>query len=248
MYIGSGCGPLYERPTMRKLLSSIAVAVAVMVSAPSIALAASPTETSPATAASSSSSDSLYVFWSEWSTTGSGAWKYSQTGAQSVTPANGTAVGYRWGVGSSATISEPPRVEGSFSAICGTNPAPSGQKKVAVVIDFGTASEAPQGTTPPQMQSQCATVPTSSSALQTLTSVTSVRQDPNGLVCGIGGYPPSGCGFQITAAQLQSGGSSSSAPASTSSSSNGWVPFAIGAVVIIIIVIAGVLIARRRRT
>ncbi len=239
----------------RVRLVTVTVAVTIAVLTPAVAIPAAAAETSPPTTAASASpaatapgnSDALYVFWSEWTTPGSGNWVFSQSGAASQTPANGTVQGFRYGVGSTPTMSEQPRAEGNFVAICGGSAPPSGQKRIAVVIDYGTAAEAPRGATPPQTKSACATVATASNGLQILSSVSSIRQDPNGMVCGIGGYPPSGCGYQITMAQLQSGASAPAVPA-TSSAANSWLSFAIGAIVILIIVVVGVLIARRRKT
>ncbi len=241
--------------TARVRLVTVTVAVTIAVLTPAVAIPAAAAETSPPTAGALTSpsatapgnSDALYIFWSEWTTPGSGNWTFSQSGAASKTPANGTAQGFRWGVGSTPTVSEQPRIEGNFAAICGNSTPPSGQKRVAVVIDHVSATEAAPGTTPPQTKSACAEVATASNGLQVLSSVSSIRQDPNGMVCGIGGYPPSGCGYPITMVQLQSGASAPVAPA-TSSSTNSWLSFAIGAIVILIIVVAGVLIARRRKT
>ncbi len=248
---------------MRKILNvarvrlvTVTVAITIAVLTPAVAIPAAAAETSPpATAASASpsasaaeTSSALYVFWSEWTTPGSGNWVFSQSGAASQTPANGSVQGFRYGVGSNPTVSEQPRTEGNFAAICGGSAPPSGQKRVAVVIDYGTAAEASGGAPGPQTKSACATVATASNGLQVLSSVSSIRQDPNAMVCGIGGYPPSGCGKPITMAQLQSGASAPVAPATSSSSTNSWLSFAIGAIVILIIVVAGVLIARRRKT
>ncbi len=244
---------------MRKILNVarvrlVTVAITVAVLTPAVAMPVTAVETSPPTTAASASPsasavgtpNALYVFWSEWTTPGSGNWAFSQPGAASQTPANGSVQGFRYGVGSNPIMSEQPRTEGNFAAICGGSAPPSGQKRVAVVIDYGTAVEAPRGATPPQTKSTCATVATASNGLQVLSSVSSIRQDPNGIVCGIGGYPSSGCGYQITMAQLQSGVSATPVPA-TSSAANSWLSFAIGAIVILIIVVAGVLIARRRK-
>lgn len=135
----------------------------------------------------------MYRYWSFWQSNGS-EWVFVQTAPTEVVPANGEVNGWRFGVGGTdGDTTRPPRSTASYSEICGTDPAPEGQKKVAEIIDTGTPEDAPEGSTPPEPVAVCATVPNEANAVQTLQAVADVRLD-QGLLCGIFGYPASGCG------------------------------------------------------
>ncbi len=209
----------------------------------------------PPAFAESAPSGGVYVFWSYWDGAASGAWTYSNLGAQSDTPADGTATGWRYGAGQTPALTEKPRANPDFAGSCGATTASSGQKRVAVTIDYGTAEEAPGGSTPPSLVTKCAVVPKAANGLQVLTAVTSLRQATDGLVCGISNYPASGCGQQLEVAQLAgaSKASGESAPGQSApgepatSASTGWIPFAVGALILLALIVLAVLLSRRRK-
>lgn len=232
------------RFTLFALLGLFAVAVAAF------------TATTPASAASSApsssgspASDTAYTFWSYWTGEASGGWIFAQTGAQSIIPADATSQGWRFGVGETPTLTETPRAPVDFEATCSGTPSADGKKRVAVVVDSGTTAEAPSGQVPAGLVSKCASVPTKANGLQVLSSVTAVRQDANGLVCGVGNYPTSGCGEQVSVAALTAAQDSASPePAAVPGRGiTNWPPFALGALVIAILAITAVLLSRRRR-
>jgi hypothetical protein len=74
--------------------------------------------------------------------------------------------------------------------------APSGQKRVAVVLDFGTAAEAPRGETPPPARIACVVVPVSANGVQVLAAATAIRSK-DGLVCALSGYPQAECATSV---------------------------------------------------
>ena len=148
-----------------------------------VALVAVPGLTSAARATTA------YKYWNYFHATGPG-WKFATTGPDDFTPADGTVEGWRYGISNGDTGREP-RASADFEAICATTPAEPGKKRVAVVIDYGTTDEAPGGQTPPAPVGRCAVVPTSFSGSQVLDSVADVRVDKG--ICGIDGYPASGC-------------------------------------------------------
>jgi hypothetical protein len=138
----------------------------------------------------------LYRYWSFW-TSDNGTWVMAETGPADVVPADGDVTGWRYGVaGIEVSSNRPPRWDGTFSDVCGSDQAPEGQKNVVVVIDTGTEADAPSSSTPPQPEAQCATVPADANALQVVQAVAPTRVE-DGLVCGILGYPQAGCADTI---------------------------------------------------
>jgi hypothetical protein len=142
-------------------------------------------------------SASAYRYWSYWYSNGSGGWTFSQVGAQRQ-PAAGSVDGWRFAVSGTAG-SVKPRAAASFASICGAHaPAPSGQKLVGLVVDYGTSSDAPPGQHPPRgVDTYCAQVGEHGTSAQVLTAYASVRSD-SGLVCAIDGYPANECGVIVT--------------------------------------------------
>ena len=194
----------------------------------------------------------LYRFWSFWEQNAEGEWTFIQTGPGDVVPANGAVEGWRFGVGGvDQSTNRPPRTEPTFTEVCGNEPAPSGQKKIAVVIDTGTAEDAPDGATAPQSTLSCATVPEAATAVQTLQEVATTRSD-GGIICAIYGYPPTGCGDTVAGAtavptdtptEFVTDESVTSAP---SSSGPPLVAIGVG-IAAVVVVLAAVLVAMRRR-
>ncbi len=192
-----------------------------------------------------------YVYWSHWGGKTDGGWTASNVGAGSQTPADGSVIGWRWGAGQSGSINQPPRTPANFADICASTPAQSGQKRVGVVIDFGTPQVAPDGQTPTANVTQCVLGATAENGLQVTASAVAQRSTPEGMVCGLNGYPSTGCGGPVAAAAASAEAPASSASSSTSTSSDsssGWLPFAIGIIVLIVLIVVGALVAKRRKS
>lgn len=144
--------------------------------------------TSPARAAS-------YRYWGYYHGTSKGGWAFATTGAAAVKPADGAVEGWRFAISGDASARYP-RVTPDFASVCSATTAAAGKKRVAVYIDSGIPVEAPKGSTPPAPAGACAQVPTAWNGAQVLASVEKVRAS-KGLVCGIGGYPATGCGDTV---------------------------------------------------
>jgi hypothetical protein len=143
-----------------------------------------------------------YRYWSYWMRSG-GSWTYAQTGPAMHTPADGSVEGWRFAVSADAAAKAvEPRGEADFGAICGGTPAVAGRKRVALLIDPGTAADAPRrGTVPPPARTACAQVPTGASSADALAAVAKpLRYNSIGMVCAIAGYPQAGCGEQVSGA------------------------------------------------
>lgn len=136
-----------------------------------------------------------FRFWGYYQWTDD-AWTFATTGPADAVPVDGDTEGWRFAV-ADETSTRFPRVGDVFDDICGEVSPADGQKRVAVVLDYGTAEDAPEGTEPPPPRGDCAQVPTDASGADVLAAVAEVRSDPSGLTCGIDGYPATGCGDPV---------------------------------------------------
>lgn len=162
-------------------------------------------------------SASSYRYWSFWEGSGSG-WTYQQSGPNTFVPADGSVDGWRFGVSADSSAAEKPRSAPDFATACADTPAVSGKKRVAVVIDYGTAADSGSDTTPPAELTRCVTLAEDASSAQLLAQVSPpLRYDSNGILCAITGYPQSGCGQVVSGAAATApaagGSSAGSAPA-----------------------------------
>ncbi|MGW1724569.1 SCO2322 family protein [Streptomyces sp. NPDC002306] len=140
-----------------------------------------------------------YRYWSFWDRAGDG-WAYATQGPSTTRPSDGDVQGFRFAVSADSQDATRPRGTADFATICAGTPAQGGQKRVALVIDFGTASDAPSGETPPASRTACARVPSAATTAEALAAVARpLRYDTNALLCAIAGYPEQGCGEQVSA-------------------------------------------------
>ncbi|MFF3844145.1 SCO2322 family protein [Streptomyces sp. NPDC002328] len=138
-----------------------------------------------------------YRYWSFWDRAGD-RWTYATQGPSTARPADGDVQGFRFAVSADSADASQPRGTTSFAAICAKTPAQDGRKRIALVIDFGTAADAPSGETPPTPRTACARVPEDATTAEALAAVAKpLRYDTNALLCAIAGYPRTGCGEQV---------------------------------------------------
>jgi hypothetical protein len=134
-----------------------------------------------------------------------GQYAFAKTGAGDSTPKAGAVEAYRYGT-STTSKGIPPRADLSkydFGTICKGTTAASGQKRVAVIIDYGTKADAPSGQSPPAPRTACAAVPSDATGQQVLDAVAQVRQHP--YTCGIDGDPATGCSLTVKNAAESTG-------------------------------------------
>lgn len=191
-----------------------------------------------------------------------GSWTFSKVGAGDYTPADGAVEGFRFGTSTQSQGIEPradlDKVD--FEAICGTAKAPTGKKRVAVVLDFGAEMGKGQ---PPAPRADCAVVAKDASTQQVLEEVADLRVG-SGMVCAIDGYPATGCGEPVKNAKVpvhedsvsfalpsDDGASTAKATASQQaddgSSTGVWTAAGV-AVLVLLIAAAAVLMNRRSKT
>jgi hypothetical protein len=195
----------------------------------------------PATAAPAHATG--YRYWSFWQRE-HGRWHYAQLGPATIRPYDGDVEGWRFAVSadSPATAARPRGAEG-FAKICAHTPAHGGEKRIALVLDFGTAADAPGGEHPPRTRTACARVSPDATAADALAAAAPpLRYGADGLLCALAGYPAAGCGETVSA----KGGSRSG----TAGDGDGGGPSAtawVGGGAVAVLAGAGVWQARRRR-
>jgi hypothetical protein len=206
-----------------------------------------------------------YRFWGfyQWQ---DDAWKLAKSGPSGVTPKDGAVEGWRLAVSGEKTPPRLPRTSGDFDQICGSTPAETGRKRVAVVIDYGLPGEAEGEPAPPDARGACAVVDTSASSAQVLAAVGEVREE-KGLICGIDDFPATGCGDTVDSVPdfpspeptvslaLPAAATDTASPDATTPEASGsgdgesggfpvW-PVA-GAAIVVVLVVGGFMIRRQR--
>jgi hypothetical protein len=133
-----------------------------------------------------------YRYWTYWQGSSSG-WAFATAGPASTVPADGSVEGWRFAVTTQAGQSgDEPGVAPSFADICSQAAPQDGRKRVALVVDPGPTTIAPEGQTPPPMLATCIVAASDATGYQILRAAATVRTD-NGLVCGVADYPTGEC-------------------------------------------------------
>jgi hypothetical protein len=139
-----------------------------------------------------------YRYWSFWDRDGS-TWTYATQGPSTVRPSDGDVQGFRFAVSEDSKDAARPRGAAVFEVICARTPARDGEKRVALVVDFGTTADAPSGEAPPARRTVCARVPSDATTAEALAAVAKpLRYDTDALLCAIAGYPRKGCGEPVS--------------------------------------------------
>jgi hypothetical protein len=141
-----------------------------------------------------------YKFWGYYHLT-DGKWVASTKGADGYTAQDGDVEGFRYATTTESHFDRPPRAMPTFQDICAGTQAAQGEKRVGIVLDYGTTGDAPEGDRPPGAEAACAVVPADATTQQALESVKPLRIE-GGLICAIGGYPSSGCAEQVKNASV----------------------------------------------
>lgn len=140
-----------------------------------------------------------YRYWSFWQRGEGGAWVYATQGPSIARPDDGDVEGFRFAVSANSGSAEKPRGAADFDTICADTPAEDGRKRVALVIDFGTPGDAPDGERPPKRRTACARVDSDGTSAEALAAVAKpLRYNSSALLCAIADYPKQGCGEQVS--------------------------------------------------
>lgn len=183
-----------------------------------------------------------YRYWSFWERDGN-QWTYATQGPSTTRPSDGDVQGFRFAVSEDSGDAAKPRGTADFTTICADTPAQDGRKRVALVVDFGTPTDAPSGETPPAARTVCAVTAPDATTAEALAAVAKpLRYDANALLCAISGYPETGCGEQVATEKRPS------APSKESKKDGGpSVGLLAGAAAVAALGAAAVWQARRRR-
>ena len=204
-----------------------------------------------------------YRYWTYWQVQDT-AWRFASIGPASALPADGAVEGWRFAVTTEqADARDAPRVGAvtAFADICGTTDPSAGSKRVALVLDFGDPADAPDGQAPPAPVTECVVVAPDASGYQVLSAVAAVRAE-DGLVCGIDGFPGSGCADVVDAAAptavpnttdaaptdataTDAAATTAATPAAAPALGGGWAML-VGALALLGAAIAGAVVWRRR--
>ncbi|WP_370268610.1 SCO2322 family protein [Streptomyces sp. V4I8] len=189
-----------------------------------------------------------YRYWSFWDRDGD-RWTYATQGPSLARPSDGDVQGFRFAVSEDSDDADQPRGAVEFAVICARTPAQDGRKRVALVLDFGTAADAPSGETPPARRAVCARVAPDATTAEALASVAKpLRYDTNALLCAISGYPAKGCGEQVAEGRGSAAAEQSAAERNKETADDGpSLGLVAGIAVVAVLGAAAVWQARRRR-
>ncbi len=146
--------------------------------------------------AGSASAADGYKYWNYFHVE-DGAYAFATTGPADFVPEDGTVEAYRYGL-STAADGLQPRTEATTYTVddlCAGQEAKAGEKRVGVLIDYGTAADA-DGPTPEEPRGTCVVVAEDANGQQVLDAAAEVRAE-GGLVCGVDGYPAKGCSVTV---------------------------------------------------
>ncbi len=191
---------------------------------------------------------STYRFWNFW-TVSDNSWVYSQLGPASTFPEDGAVQGWVFAATDADSASVAPSIEaaGVFEKACREFPEVPDQKRMAFVIDPGSAEIAPDGQIPPAPQFVCATGSIEANAYELLNSVTELRTE-NGFICAINSYPAMECSAVFDPSGIKEAAMETEATASDpSEESSNLAPLGT-AVVIGLVAVAGFYFWRKRST
>ena len=208
--------------------------------------------------ASPSQAEDGYRYWN-YSHLDGDTFAFAETGPADFVPEEGDVEGWRFGT---STVSDgiEPRADlatVSFDAVCGDSKAAADEKRVAVLVDFGTEADA-DGAEVLAPRAECAVVPTAANAQLVLESVVDVRAE-KGMICALDGYPATGCGAPVGDAKVQADEAtvdftlpaSAESPAEAADDSGdgvSWPLIGVGALVLVLAAVAVPLYRRNRES
>ncbi|MDP4804655.1 MAG: SCO2322 family protein [Candidatus Nanopelagicales bacterium] len=138
--------------------------------------------------------ESGYRYWTFWVSEGEN-WRFATEGPATTRTSEGDVFGWRFAITTAtATKDAQPSISApaAFAKACADVSAPEGEHRLAIVIDYGSADQAPEDEVPPTNRIECVLALDGSTAAQSLSTIANLRVD-QGFVCGVDGYPESEC-------------------------------------------------------
>jgi hypothetical protein len=189
-----------------------------------------------------------FRYWGYYTSDGD-AWTFAPAGPADTVPADGSVEGWRFAVTGEESVRYP-RAAPDVDLLCAGVQAADGDKRVGVVLDYGTGEDAPDGEAVPAARGACAVVPADATGADVLAAVAELRLGDGGFVCGIDGYPAAGCGDPVEG-EAPSGDEQPvtlELAETTGSGSTSWLPVVVGVGVVAAVGAAAVALTRRRST
>ena len=169
-----------------------------------------------------SAADSQYRYWSFWQAENS-TWSLAQVGMMSIPAEDGLVLGWRFvtsGVNASSDLA--PRKPADFATLCAAaEEAAAGEVTIAIVIDYGDATDYADGTEPQEARSECVSVEAGSPSSLALASMAEIRENA-GFVCALDNLPAEGCGEEVTAPLTLGAGAPESTQPAVDESEQMW--------------------------
>ena len=148
---------------------------------------------------SSANAETAWRYWSYWQLN-DGTWEMAMTGAADVAAKDGQVQGWRYiTAGIEVTPDFAPRTSETFESICADVEKQEGIARVAVVVDFGDASDYSNETDANAdlaTKTACVEINEGDPSSLLLGSNFEVREE-SGMVCGVNNLPSTGCGEEV---------------------------------------------------
>ncbi|MCH9814993.1 MAG: hypothetical protein K0U64_00895 [Actinomycetia bacterium] len=180
-----------------------------------------------------------FTYWSLW-VEEDGKWAPSQQGASDLTVTDQSVLGAKYLESEvELTSSDAPELKPDYAALCPDLPAAEGQVRVAIVLEYGDASLAPDGTNPPGNSNECVTIPEPATAAVALENAGSVTADSAGFITAINGYPADAAGASVTPSAVPVG-------EPDDEGTDSWIIVVVGVVILAILIAIFYLRSQRR--
>ena len=128
---------------------------------------------------------------------GEASWTAAMTGP-TVNVADGSVEGWAFTFSNEAIPNaKTPKVAPSFAKICGKTKPVAGKKRIAVMVDFGSAVLRPKGESTPRLIQRCVVAENSALGVDVLGQAVRIRAQGSGFICGLNGYPAKECGVEM---------------------------------------------------
>jgi hypothetical protein len=145
-----------------------------------------------------SAADKGWRYWGYYQAApGAKTWTAALTGP-TVDVKDGAVEGWSFVFSADDVPSIAPAIKPNFAEICGKVKAKKGMKRIALVIDFGLKSYAPEGEKVKKSFTTCVRTAKTSQGIDVLGEAVKVRAAESGLICGLNGYPKRECGVEIS--------------------------------------------------
>ena len=138
-------------------------------------------------------SDTGYRYWGYYQAKpGESKWTTAMTGPTVNIP-DGSVEGFAFTFAGDVINTGAPKATPNFESICGGTAAVAGNKRIALVVEFGPKVIAPKGEKAPKAFSKCVVVAKKATGFDVLSKATKIKSNASGLICSIAAFPKNEC-------------------------------------------------------